>query len=520
MHGHTSIGNGSTSDRRIRDSGNGQQVDAHVERHSFPESNRSIVQALPDRRDFFSRVGTGICGAALLHLLGRESGANSIQEVPSLAPRRAIRPAQAKSVIHLFMNGGPSQMDLFDPKPELDKHHGEAYFDKIAGEVENVKDAGAIMRSPFKFAQHGECGMWVSDALPHLSGQVDEIALIRSLYTTNITHEPALYLIQTNRMVSGYPTLGSWITYGLGSESQNLPAYVVLDDPLGLPINGVENWNSGFLPPIYQGTRFRSTGSPVLNLRPETNDPPEIAQLQRGLLSRLDEFHKARHRAQPNLDARIATYELAARMQLSANEALDLSQETLETQRMYGIDQGASDSYGRRCLIARRLVERGVRFVQLFINAQIWDNHTGLATDMKAACERTDLPIAGLLKDLKQRGLLDETLVIWGGEFGRLPIAQLSADKDERKSGRDHNKNAACCWMAGGGMKQGITFGATDELGFAAVEDRVSVPDWHATILHLLGLDHDQLFVDQHGLREKLTGVQPAKVIQQLLKNG
>ena len=206
--------------------------------------------AVPGRRNFFERVGTGIFGAALLQLLGEDLRSAETGDVPSLAPRRSVRPAAAKGVIHLFMNGGPSQMDLFDPKPELDKHHGESYFDKIAGEVENVKDAGALMRSPFKFAQHGECGMWVSDAMPHLASQVDDISLIRSLYTTNITHEPALYLIQTNRMVSGYPTMGSWITYGLGSESQNLPAYVVLDDPLGLPINGVENWHSGFLPPI------------------------------------------------------------------------------------------------------------------------------------------------------------------------------------------------------------------------------------------------------------------------------
>ena len=469
------------------------------------------------RRDFFSQVRTGLCGAALLQLLGRDLFAEPSREIPSLLPRRTPQPARAKSVIQLFMNGGPSQMDLFDPKSELDRHHGEAYFDKIAGEVENVKDAGALMRSPFQFAQHGECGMWVSNALPHIARQVDEITLIRSMFTTNITHEPALYLIQTNRMVSGYPTLGAWVTYGLGSESQNLPAYVVLDDPLGLPINGAENWHAGFLPPIYQGTRFRSTGSPVLNLRPEVDDPAQIAQLQRDLLHRLDKLHQNRHRAQPNLGARIGTYELAARMQLSAHEALDLSHETRQTQDLYGIDGGVTDSYGRRCLIARRLVERGVRFVQIFINAQIWDNHTALAVDMKAACDRTDLPIAGLLQDLKQRGLLDETLVIWGGEFGRLPIAQLSADKDERKSGRDHNKNAACCWMAGGGVQRGMTFGTTDELGFAAVENRVSVPDWHATILHLLGLNHEELYVEQHGLKEKLTGVQPARVIREIL---
>jgi hypothetical protein len=469
------------------------------------------------RRGFFARMGAGLQGAALLHLFGAHANAESAGIAANLNPRVPHNPARAKSVIHLFMNGGPSQMDLFDPKPELDEHHGEAYFSKIAGEVENVKDAGALMRSPFKFARHGQCGMWVSDALPHLTRHVDDIALVRSLYTTNITHEPALYLIQSGHMQTGYPTLGSWVAYGLGSECQNLPAYVVLDDPTGLPVNGVENWHAGFLPPIYQGTRFRSTGSPVLNLKPETEDPAAISQQKRDLLRRLDLMHKGERPGQPNLDARIASYELAARMQMSATDALDLSRETRGTQEMYGIGREPTDSYGRRCLIARRLVERGVRFVQLYINAQIWDNHTALATDMKSACERTDLPIAGLLQDLKQRGLLRDTLLVWGGEFGRLPIAQLPPDKNERNAGRDHNKNAACCWLAGGGIKAGTTYGQTDELGLAAVENRVSVHDWHATLLHLLGLRHDQLFVDHNGLKEKLTGVNEARIVTEIL---
>ena len=469
------------------------------------------------RRSFFAQTASGVQGAALMHLLGRDLFAEGDRVAADLRPRASHFPAKAKSVIHLFMNGGPSQMDLFDPKPELDKHHGEPYFSKIAGEVENVSDAGALMRSPFKFAQHGKCGMWVSDALPQIAKHVDELALIRSLHTTNITHEPALYLIQTGHMPTGYPTLGSWVVYGLGSECQNLPAYVVLDDPQGLPVNGVENWHAGFLPPLFQGTRFRSTGSPVLNLRPEVDDPPEVATLQRDLLGRLDRLHQQQRPSQPNLGARIASYELAARMQMSATDALDLGQETKETQDLYGVGREPTDSYGRRCLIARRLVERGVRFVQLYINAQIWDNHTGIATDMKAACDRTDLPIAGLLQDLKQRGLLDDTLIIWGGEFGRLPIAQLPKDKDVRKAGRDHNKNAACSWMAGGGIKGGTTYGATDEFGFAAVDNRVSVADWHATILHLLGLHHEELYVNQQGLKEKLTGVQTARVVKEIL---
>jgi hypothetical protein len=477
------------------------------------------------RRGFFHSVSGGIYGAALTYLLGKDLARGSALEAApatgqpalDLRPRPPHFAPKARSVIHLFMNGGPSQMDLFDPKPMLDKHHGRRYFDKIAGEVENPHSAGALMRSPFKFARHGQCGMWVSEALPHLARQVDDIALIRSMATTNLTHEPAVYLIQTGKMGPGRPALGAWVTYGLGSENQSLPAYIVLDDPLGLPVNGTENWHAGFLPPLFQGTRFRSTGSPILSLKSDVSRPAEIVRLERDLLRRLDQIHKREHPSQPSLDARIASFELAARMQLAASDALDLTRESRATLEMYGVGRQPTDSYARRCLIARRLVERGVRFVQLYINGQIWDNHTNLASELKSACDRTDQPIAALLRDLKRRGLLDSTLVVWGGEFGRLPIAQLPADKDERKAGRDHNKNAFCSWMAGAGIKGGTTYGATDEIGLAAVENRVSVPDWHATILHLLGLHHDQLFVEQNGLKEKLTGVNGAQVVKGLL---
>src|SRR5258708_18452825 len=429
------------------------------------------------RRGFFQQMSSGIYGAALTYLMGRDllggtgllaaEGAGSIPLDPRPpAPHFAAR---AKSVNHLFMNGGPSQMDLFDPKPVLDKHHGEAYFDKIAGEVEFIKDAGALMRSPFKFARHGQCGAWVSEVMPHLAGVVDDLAFIRSMYTTNLTHEPAIYLIHSGKMGPGRPVIGSWVVYGLGSENQNLPAYVVLDDPLGMPVNGVESWQAGFLPPSFQGTRFRSTGSPVLNLRPDVQRPADVARTEQDLISQLDQIHKRQRPGQPNLDARISGYELAARMQLAATDALDISREPLSVREMYGIGRGATDSYGRRCLIARRLVERGVRFVQLFINAQIWDNHTGLASELKSACERTDQPVAGLLKDLKQRGLLDSTLVVWGGEFGRLPIAQLPADKNASKAGRDHNKNAFCTWLAGAGINPGTTYAATHNLAFPPV---------------------------------------------------
>ena len=485
------------------------------------------------RRSLFHGISSGLCGAALAQLSGQqgaiEKGLLAKERVAD--PGRVQSPApsdlkarlphlepRATSVIHLFMNGGPSQMDLFDPKPMLDAHHGEKYFAKIAGEVENPQAAGALMRSQYKFAQHGQCGMWMSSALPHLSQRVDDIAMIRSMFTTNITHEPAIYIVQSGKMSAGRPTLGSWVTYGLGSECQNLPAYVVLDDPLGLPVNGVENWDAGFLSPLFQGTRFRTHGAPVLNLKPDVERPDSIVKSERQLIAQLDELHQRQRPGQSILAARIASYELAARMQMSASDVLDFSQETQATLDMYGIGREPTDSYGRRCLMARRLVERGVRFVQLFVNGNLWDHHTGLIGGLKSCCERTDLPIAGLLQDLKQRGLFDTTLVAWGSEFGRLPIAQLSPDKDDRNAGRDHNKNAFSVWFAGAGIRGGTTFGSTDELGLNAVEDRVSVPDWHATMLNLLGLDHDQLFVLDNGLKQKLTGVQEARVVNAIMK--
>jgi hypothetical protein len=464
------------------------------------------------RRGLFQQVTAGIGTAALTSLLNEDvfGAGQTLHAQPHHHPR-------ARSVIHLFMNGGPSQMDLLDPKPELTRHHGEDYFNRIAGEVEFPDAAGSLMRSPFEFAQHGECGMWVSELMPHLATQVDRLALIRSLQTTNLTHEPALYKIHSGSEFTGRPSIGAWVSYGLGTENRNLPAYVVLDDPLGLPVNGVDNWRAGYLPPVHQGTRFRATGSPVLNLKPLESEPENVRTVERELIARLDRIHQRDRPGRPRLDARIASYELAARMQLAASDALDLSQETAETQRRYGIDQKVTESYGRRCLIARRLVERGVRFVQLFINSQIWDNHSNIGTALKGACDRTDKPIAALLEDLAQRGLLDETLLAWGGEMGRLPISQLAGDKDPKKSGRDHNRNAICTWFAGGGTKGGVVHGATDDLGFSAVENKVTVPDWHATILHLLGLHHEELFVERNGLNERLTGVSPARVISNVL---
>ena len=465
------------------------------------------------RRSFFRSCAGGIETLALAALLEREGVAGASAD--PLAPKAPHFAPHAKNVICLFMEGAPSQMDLFDPKPMLEKHNGEAYFDKLAADLTMPEQSGGLMKSPFKFAQYGKAGAWVSDALPHLTEVVDDIAFIKSMHTMHPNHEPALFMIQSGRIIPGRATMGSWIAYGLGTENQNLPAYVVLDDPLGLPVNGTQNWQAGFLPPIYQGTRIRSTGSPILNLAPEVPESSAVVQASRDLLARLDQIHKNNRPNQLQLDARIASYELAAKLQMSATDALDINKESKETLEMYGVGQEPTDSYARRCIMARRLIERGVRFVQLYINSQIWDNHTYLARDLKAASARTDKPVAALVKDLKQRGLLKDTLVIWGGEFGRMPIAQM--ENGMETAGRDHNPNAFTTWMAGGGIKPGVVYGTTDELGHQAVDNKVSVTDWHATILHLLGLDYEKLVFDQSGLKEKLTSVFECRVVKEIL---
>lgn len=406
-------------------------------------------------------------------------------------------------------------MDLFDPKPVLDSMHGEPF----PGDVEEIgnqstADIGVMMGGQYKFARHGQSGMWMADILPYTSRMADDICLINSMWTDHPNHDNALYKIQSGRLFMGYPTLGAWTIYGLGSESQNLPAYVVLTDPLGPPRNGTRNWTAGFLPPTFQGTRFRPAGSPILNLKPQYDEPAAVSQAARHLLNQLDEIHRRRRPYSPELDARIESYGLAARMQLSAGEALDLSRESLATHSMYGVGLSATDSFARRCLLARRLVERGVRFVQIFLEEQPWDSHADLASNHRGACTRTDQPVAGLLQDLKQRGLLDSTLVIWGGEFGRTPTTQKSVDG---YSGRDHNMQAFSSWMAGGGIKGGTTYGTTDEFGHSVVEDPVSVHDFHATILHLLGLHHQQLFFTRSGLEERLTGFEPPRVVSEII---
>lgn len=472
-----------------------------------------------NRRQFFDSVQNGLYGAALASLLSRDLyGAEPHHKAPlpmDTRPRQPHFAPRAKAVIQFCMQGGPSQVDLFDPKPALEKFHGAdapEEFTKVAPAGRSMK--GKVMRSHWKFARHGQSGAWVSELLPHTAKMIDEIAIIRSMYNVHENHEPACYKWQSGEIFPGHPTLGAWVTYGLGSVSQNLPAYVVLADPQNrLPVNNVENWMSGYLPPLYQGTQIKSEGTPMLHIKPDYQEPAGITAAKRNLINALDRLHKSSRPNQPVLDSRIANYQMAARMQVEASEALDVSSETEATRELYGIGAKDTDNFGKRCLMARRLVERGVRFVQIYPRGQMWDNHSNIKTSLPAACRQSDKPCAALLRDLRQRGLLDDVLVLWGGEFGRLPMAQ----GDYAKAGRDHGPSGFTSWMAGGGVKGGVVHGETDEIGYGAVRDRVSIQDWHATILHQLGMNHEKLTVDRNGLEERLTHTYPTRVVKEIL---
>lgn len=472
------------------------------------------------RRDFFSRFSDGLHGAALAWLLGGDlfssnpALANSaLPTVYDLKPKIPHIAPKAKAVIQLFMNGGPSQVDLLDPKPALEKFSGQSPGRDLASQIRAVREAGGLMPSPFRFAKHGQAGTAISELLPHLARRVDDIAVVRSMYTTHIAHDFAVFIMQTGRILPGRPTLGSWVVYGLGSENQNLPAYVVLDDPKGLPVNDIRNWQAGYLPGVYQGTRLRSEGLPLLNLQPAEEYPATVVDLTRSLLHRMDSAHSTQHPNQPSLEARISSYELAARMQIEATDAIDVSKESEQTKEMYGLNDEQTSSYGRRCLMARRLVERGVRMIQIYTEGNVWDHHRDLNKGLRYCCGKTDKPIGALLTDLKQRGLLDSTLVVWGGEFGRLPIAQ----KPGPDVGRDHGPAGFSMWLAGGGVKGGSVYGATDEIGYKAVENPVSVQDLHATILNLLGLDHRKLVFNREGRNERITDESAAMVLSKIL---
>ncbi|MFO0892513.1 MAG: DUF1501 domain-containing protein [Isosphaeraceae bacterium] len=467
---------------------------------------QSLIAQL-SRRQWFSRSATGFAGLALGAMLSedraRAAGERDGAPMPPLRPR-------ARSVIQLFQHGGPSHIDLLDPKPELNRRHGQPMPASFTDLVK-LSPHGNLLGSPFRFRPAGTCGVPYSEILPFTARCADDIAVIRSMYTEHNNHEQALWMMHTGRIVAGRPNLGAWVTYALGSENQNLPAYVVLRNDSAMPVDGIRNWSSGFLPPRYQGVHFRHSGPPVLYLQPSSSVSTREQSLRRGLLAELNAEHLARNPSiAPDLEARIASYELAAKMQLHAGDALDLSQETAQTRALYGVDQPVTDSYGRRCLIARRLVERGVRFVQIFVENQIWDTHNKNADGTRACCEQTDRPIGGLLQDLKRLGLLDQVLVVWCGEFGRTPVSQGG-------DGRDHHKQGFSVWLAGGGIRGGQVLGATDEFGYHAVENRVMVADLHATILHLLGLDHRTVVYRVQGREERLTDVYDARVLQPLL---
>ena len=447
--------------------------------------------------------------------LGQSAGGLGALALASLAAPRILaaerpRPT-AKAVISLFQHGGPSQMDLFDEKPELNKWAGKPYpGGKL--EIHFNNKAGNVLEAPYRFSRHGQCGMELSELLPHTGSIADDITLIRSMSTGSVDHESALRIIHTGRFLAGLPTMGSWILYGLGSMNENLPAYVVLSDPGGLPVDGERNWSSGFLPAVYQGTPFRGGESPVFNLKTPAKIPAAARANQLEFIKQINQHHAGRFPENTELTARIANFETAARMQSAVPEALDLSSESEETKKLYGLDNPTTQEYGRRCLIARRLVERGVRFVQLFLKGQPWDTHEKNAERLKGLCARTDQPSAALVKDLKRRGLLDSTAVLWTGEFGRLPISQ-------GKDGRDHNRHAFSLWVAGGGFKSGYIHGATDDFGYQAVTDVVNVHDFHATLLHALGINHRALTFPQEGRAASLTDpdVTDATVVRALL---
>jgi len=458
-----------------------------------------------NRRAFLGRSAGGLGSLAVAHLLARGRGLAS--NPPSPGQHRP----RARAVISLFQHGGPSQMDLFDYKPELNRWSGKPYPGGDL-EVHFDKQAGNVLGAPYQFAPRGQCGMHLSELLPHTGTIADDITLVRSMTTGSVDHESALRIMHTGRFLAGLPSMGSWLLYGLGSENENLPAYVVLADPGGLPVDGERNWSSGFLPAVYQGTAFRGGTSPVFHLRTPAHIPPGARSNQLALLDRLNREHASRFPENTELSARIANFETAARMQGAVPEAIDLSGESEATKKLYGLDNPVTAEYGRRCLLARRLVERGVRYVQLFLNGQPWDTHDKNAERLRGLCAATDQPSAALVHDLKARGLLDSTVVLWTGEFGRLPISQGT-------DGRDHNRHAFSLWVAGGGFKAGHVHGATDDFGYKSVHDVVSVHDFHATLLHTLGVDHQALHFPHEGREASLTDVEVtgAKIVPQLL---
>jgi hypothetical protein len=478
-------------------------------------------------------MGAGFTGLALTALLEGDGffaqSASAAQTAPvnPLTLRPAHFPAKAKACIFLFMFGGPSQIDLFDYKPELQKRDGQSIENEFR---RNTKTKAVLQASRRKFTRHGQSGLWCSDAFPNIARHMDKLALVKSLYSDSFAHGSAVLQMNTGRIIQGHPSIGAWMGYGLGTLNRNLPAHVVMLDPRGGPTTGAPNWSSGYMPATYQGTVLRTTGSPILNLQPAAGVSREM---QRGQIDLIDTLNAEHLRDRPGfseLQARVASYELAFRLQTTAPEALDLSQESEATQEMYGLKDKKGDHsltvgpapFGRQCLTARRLVERGVRFIQIYSGGggaggqNTWDGHHGIEENLQIHAPEVDKPIAALLADLEQRGLLEETLVVWGGEFGRQPVSE-TFNTGGKTGGRDHNPKGFTYWLAGGGVKPGISYGETDELGQEAVVNRVHLRDLHATILHLLGLDHHNLTYFYGGLDNRLTGVVEADVIKDIL---
>jgi len=474
------------------------------------------LQRARTRRHFFHDCGIGVGKIALASLLADNLGSGAwAAPMPSgpNVPRPTHFPGKAKAVIHLFMSGAPSQLELFDNKPELAKLEGKPLPPSVIGgqRYAFIRPDAAVLGPRFKFARHGQSGAELSEMLPHLATVVDDIAIIRSCKTTQFNHAPAQIFMNTGFSQPGRPSIGSWVTYGLGAETQNLPSFVVMSTGSGIS-GGAACWSSGFLPSVYAGTRFRNTGDPILDVSsPQGIDATE----QRDTLDLISAMNQRRLKldGDSEIATRIANYEMAFRLQTSAPELMDLKSETPATLEMYGCDP-AKPTFARACLLARRMVERGVRFINIYHEG--WDAHSDVAGNVKKNCQTTDQATAALIKDLKERGLLDSTLVVWGGEFGRTPMVEASVALG-RSLGRDHHPQAFTMWMAGGGIKGGVTHGATDEMGFNIVEGEARVPDLQATILHCLGLDHERLTFRSAGLDFKLTGVEPSSVVRDIL---
>src|SRR5688572_3198883 len=475
------------------------------------------------RREFLWETGAGFGALGLTGLLHNDRLLANAPEAPKvatkftnpMAPKKPMFPAKAKAVIFLFMYGGPSQVDTFDEKPELAKLDGKTITVKTFGRGGH-KNQGRVVGPKYAFKNYGKCGKRVSDLFPNVGQHVDDIAFLHSMYAESPIHGSGLLMMNSGRLLSGSPCLGSWVTYGLGSVNENLPGFVVMLDNSGGPINGPKNWSSGYMPAAYQGVVVRADKTPIHDL---ALPPGMTREQQRALLDRLkekNEEHLTARQDNSELMARIASYELAFKMQQHAPEAVDFSKETKETLDLYGIDGTRTEDFGRKCLLARRLVERGVRFVQIYSggahNDDNWDAHTDIVKNHTKHAGDTDKPIAGLLKDLKRRGLLDETIVIWGGEFGRQPTAEYA-----QGTGRDHNAYGFTMWMAGGGIKGGVSVGETDELGSAAVRDRFHVKNLHATVLQQMGLDPNKLSYFYGGLDQRLVGVEGADPIKQII---